>query len=84
MTRLKETYKKEIAPALVKEFGLTNPLAAPKLKKVVINVGIGGFRESREAVESFMEELGALAGQKPYVRKARLSEAGFKIRKGMW
>ena len=82
MNRMKQEYNEKIAPALVKELNLSNIMQVPKVKKVVINSGIGPFRDSREAVESFVEELSNIAGQKVYPREARLSESGFKIRKG--
>lgn len=82
MERLKEKYTKEVAPKLIKEFGLKNVMEAPKVLKVVINSGIGPFRENKEAVESFAEELSNIAGQKCSPRKAKKSEAGFKIKEG--
>lgn len=82
MNRLREKYEKEIAPKMQKDLKISNVMALPKILKISINSGIGPFRENREAVESFHEELSALSGQKAYPRKARKSEAGFKIRKG--
>ncbi len=82
MNRLKEIYQKEIAPKIKSEFKLGSNMEVPKLQKIVVNAGIGGFRDNREAVEVFLEEYSSLLGQKPYPRKARLSEAGFKVRKG--
>lgn len=82
MERLKEKYLKEIAPKLVKEFKLSNVMEAPKILKVSINSGIGPIRENKEAVESFAEELSNISGQKAFPRKARKSEAGFKIKQG--
>lgn len=78
--RLQEKYRKEVIPALQKELGLSNVMEVPKIKKVIINAGIGPFRESKEAVATFEQELAAIAGQKPNERRARKSEAGFKIR----
>lgn len=80
MNRLKEKYKKEIAPEILKEFKLGNVMEVSKIKKVSINSGIGPFRENREAVDSFANELSDIAGQRVFVRKARKSEAGFKIK----
>jgi len=57
-------------------------MRVPRIKKVVVNAGIGSFRTSRDAVDSFEKEFGDIVGQKPYPRKARLSEAGFKIKQG--
>lgn len=82
MDRLNKKYKEEIAPKLIKDLELKNIMQAPKLRKIVINAGIGEFRDNREAVESFVEDLSAISGQRPNPRKARLSESGFKIRKG--
>jgi large subunit ribosomal protein L5 len=82
MNRLREIYKNEIVVKLKKDLGLSNVMEAPKLNKIVVNAGIGEFRDSREAVESFVEELSLIVGQRPNPRKARLSEAGFKIKKG--
>ena len=67
---------------LKKELGLANVMQVPVVKKIVINAGIGSIKDSKEALEAFVGELGSLSGQKPSPRKARLSEAGFKIRKG--
>src|SRR4030042_5150323 len=82
MNRLKETYNNKIAPAIMKDFKLSNVMEVPRIQKVGVNAGIGSFRENREAVHTFVNELTALTGQKPYPRNARLSVAGFKIRKG--
>lgn len=82
MNRLYEEYKKKVVPALKKELGLKSVMEVPTVRKIVINSGIGGFKDNADAVTSFIEELTLLAGQRPSVRKARLSEAGFKIRKG--
>ena len=82
MNRLKERYLKEIVPKMREEFKLGSIMEVPRIEKIVVNTGIGSFRESRDAVEGFEYELAQLLGQKPYPRKARLSEAGFKIRKG--
>jgi large subunit ribosomal protein L5 len=82
MERLKEKYLKEIAPKLVKEFKLDNVMEAPKILKVSINSGIGPFRENKEAVEFFSDELSNISGQRVFARKAKKSEAGFKIKQG--
>ena len=82
MNRLQEKFTKEIAPKIKKEFGYKSIMMVPRIKKIVINAGIGGFRESREGVESFEKEFADIVGQKPCPRKARLSEAGFKIKQG--
>jgi len=80
MNRLKEKYKKEIEPEMLKEFKLGNVMEVPRILKVSINSGIGPFMENKEAVKSFADELSDIAGQRVYERKARKSEAGFKIK----
>ena len=82
MIRLKETYIKKIIPMLKKELELSNVNEVPRLRKIVVNSGIGPFRENKDAIESFIHDLSVITGQKPYPRKARLSEAGFKIKQG--
>ncbi len=82
MNRLREKYLKEIAPKLQKELGIASVMALPKIQKISINAGIGPFRENKEAVQNFADEMSALAGQSVFPRKARKSEAGFKIREG--
>ncbi len=81
MNRLKEKYTKEILPKLTKELGLANIMAVPRIEKISVNSGIGPFRENKEAVEVFSEEMSNITAQKVFARKARKSEAGFKIRK---
>ena len=66
----------------MKNLGISNIMRVPRLKKIVVNSGIGKFRDDKAAVDSFVQELAAITGQKPSVRKARLSEAGFKIKRG--
>jgi large subunit ribosomal protein L5 len=80
MNRLKTKYNEIITPKLLSEFKYANVMDVPRIQKVVVNAGIGPFRESREAVESFVADLTALVGQKPSPRSARLSIASFKIR----
>ncbi len=81
-SRLQERYKNEVVPELVKELGLNNPLEAPKILKVSVNSGIGEFRDSKEAVNSFVEEMTQLLGQVPNVRVSRKAISGFKLKKG--
>ena len=80
--RLYKKYKDEVARQLKTELKLSNIMEVPRIMKVSINTGIGAFRDNREALELFVQELTDIAGQKPFPRKARLSEAGFKVRKG--
>jgi large subunit ribosomal protein L5 len=80
MNRLKQKYIEKVRPALQEQFKYANVMQVPSIKKVVVNAGVGPFRESREAVESFVTDLTAITGQKPSPRTARLSVANFKIR----
>jgi large subunit ribosomal protein L5 len=83
VARLKEKYEKELIPKLKKEFGITNPMAVPRITKVVCNIGLGEASRTPKLLDSALEELTAIAGQKPVVRKARKSIAQFKLRAGM-
>lgn len=83
MARLKEKYKKEIAPALAKEFGIENPMAIPKIEKVVVNMGIGEAIANSKILDTAVEELKSVTGQRPVVTKAKKSIAAFKLRQGM-
>jgi large subunit ribosomal protein L5 len=80
--RLKERYQNEIMPSLMKEFGLDNPMQVPRLEKVIINVGVGEALENAKALESAVADVGAVAGQRPVITKARKSIANFKLREG--
>jgi len=81
--RLKEVYEKEIKPALMEEFGYSNPMQVPKLEKIVINMGVGDATEDRKRVEGAVNDLTRIAGQKPVTTRAKNSIAGFKLREGM-
>ncbi|MGH9343284.1 MAG: large ribosomal subunit protein uL5, partial [Terriglobia bacterium] len=81
--RLKERYKKEIVPSLVKEFSYKNVAAVPRLRKVVINMGLGEAIQNAKLLDSASRELGAITGQKPVITRARQSIANFKLRKNM-
>ena len=82
MSNLKETYKKDLVPALQEKLGIKNVMAVPKLTKVVINMGVGEAANDKKHLESAVQNLTAIAGQKPVVTKARKSVASFKIREG--
>lgn len=82
-TRLKEKYLAEAVPALQQKFGYKNPMQVPKLAKIVINMGLGDCKDNAKALESAVEELTQIAGQKPLVTKAKKSIANFKLRDGM-
>lgn len=83
MTRLREHYNKVVKPELIKEFSYKSPLEAPRLEKIVINMGIGEGTRDGKKVEAAASDLAIIAGQKPVIRKARKSIAGFKLRDGM-
>lgn len=80
--RLKTKYQKKVVPALQKEFGIKNPLAVPKVLKVVINVGIGEKGKDRQVLENAIETLKLVTGQKPLLTCAKKSIVEFKVRKG--
>ena len=81
--RLKEHYKKTVAPALMKEFGYTNQMAVPKLEKISVNIGLGEATQNPKLLDGAVNELGLITGQKPVITKARKSIAAFKLRAGM-
>jgi large subunit ribosomal protein L5 len=80
--RLRERYRREIAPALMKDLGVTNTLAAPRLEKIVLNMGLGEATQNPKLLDSAVEELTAISGQKPVVTKAKKAIANFKLREG--
>ena len=81
--RLKERYQKEVVPALVKEFSYTNANAVPRLRKIVVNMGLGEAIQNAKLLDSAANELGQITGQKPVITRARKSIANFKLRKNM-
>lgn len=83
MARLKETYAKEIAPALMKKFSYKSVMQIPKLDKVVINVGCGEARDNPKIMEAVLADLGKITGQKAVLCRAKKSVANFKLREGM-
>jgi large subunit ribosomal protein L5 len=83
MNRVKEKYQNEAIPALKKEFGYTNPMAVPKVEKVVVNMGLGEATANAKIVETGADELARVTGQKPVIRRAKKSIAAFKLRQGM-
>jgi large subunit ribosomal protein L5 len=82
MARLKERYQKDIAPAIAKEFGIENPMAVPRLAKIVVNMGMGEALANAKVLDTAVEELKAIVGQKPVITKAKKSIASFKLRQG--
>ena len=83
MARLKDFYVKEVAPALIKEFKYKNKMQAPKLVKIVLNMGIGDAIQNIKLLDNAAQELAAIVGQKAVITKARKSIATFKLRQGM-
>jgi large subunit ribosomal protein L5 len=81
--RLKETYRNQIVPALMKEFSYKNPMQVPKLDRIVLNVGMGEAIQNVKLLESASAELGLITGQKPIVTRAKKAIAGFKLRQGL-
>ena len=83
MARLKDQYNEQIRDALVKKFGYSTPMQAPKLQKVTLNMGVGEAKQDSKMLEAAQEQLATIAGQKPNIRRARKSVAAFKLREGM-
>ena len=83
MARLKETYKNEVAPALMKKFNYKSPMQIPRFDKIVINVGVGDAKENSKAIDNVIEEISMIAGQKAVPTYAKKSVANFKLREGM-
>ena len=83
MARLKDYYKSEVVPAMMKQFGYSNTMQVPRLEKIIVNMGLGEAIQNVKILESAAAEIGALTGQKPVITKARKSIATFKLRKGM-
>ena len=82
-SRLKETYKNDVFPALKEQFKYENVMEVPKLEKVTLNMGLGEAKENAKVLESAVEEISLITGQRPVVTKARKSIANFKVRAGM-
>jgi large subunit ribosomal protein L5 len=83
MTRLQERYLETLRPALMKEFNYKNPLEAPRLDKIVINMGVGEAVADGKKIQAAANELAAISGQKPVITKARKAIANFKLREGL-
>jgi len=82
MARLKELYKKEIAPALMKQFGYKSPMEVPRITKITLNMGVGEATGDKKILDNAVSDMQKVSGQKPVVTKARKAIAGFKIREG--
>ena len=81
--RLKAKYESEIRPALIEKFNYTSTMQAPKVDKIVLNMGVGDATTNSKNLDEAVEELGLIAGQKPLITKAKKSIAGFRLREGM-
>ena len=83
MSRLRDRYSKEVAPALAKEFGYKNVMAIPKIEKVVVNMGLGEATQNAKIVDTGADEVSRVTGQKAVITRSKKSIAQFKVRKGM-
>jgi large subunit ribosomal protein L5 len=83
MARLKDSYNEQIRAALVRKFGYSSPMQAPKLEKVTLNMGVGEAKQDSKMLEAAQEQLATIAGRRPNIRRARKSVAAFKLREGM-
>lgn len=83
MARLKDFYKNEIVPGMIKKFGYKNVMQVPKLDKIVVNMGVGEAKDNAKVLESAIKDLETITGQKAVITKAKKSIANFKIREGM-
>ena len=83
MARLKEKYNKEIAPQIAKDFDIKNPMAIPRIEKIIINMGMGEAISNSKILDIAVDELKVITGQKPVITKAKKSIASFKLRQGM-
>jgi large subunit ribosomal protein L5 len=83
MSRLKDRYAQDVVPALKKEFGYGNVMAIPRIEKVVVNMGLGEATQNAKIVDTGVDELARITGQKPVVTRAKKSIAQFKVRQGM-
>lgn len=83
MARLKDVYRSDVAPALKEKFEIQNPMRIPKVDKIVVNMGVGEAVVNSKAMDGAVADLTKITGQKPQIRRARKSIAGFKIREGM-
>ncbi|NLN47266.1 MAG: 50S ribosomal protein L5 [Clostridiaceae bacterium] len=83
MTRLKDRYKSEIVPALQEKFRYKSPMQVPQLEKIVLNMGLGDVKDVPKSLESAVNDMGVIAGQKAVITKAKKSVSAFKLREGM-
>ena len=83
IARLKTQYQDEIRPALIERFGYSTPMQAPRIEKIVLNMGVGDAKQDTKVLEAAGDQLAQITGQRPNVRRARKSIAAFKLREGM-
>ena len=83
VSRYHKLYNDVISPALMKDLGINNVMECPKLEKIIVNMGVGEATQNSKLIDAAMGDLTIITGQKPIVRKAKKSEAGFKLREGM-
>ena len=83
MARLKDFYKRDVAPALMNKFSYKSVMEIPKLDKIVVNVGAGEAKENSKVIDAILRDLGIITGQKPHICRAKKSVANFKLREGM-
>lgn len=83
MNQLKQKYQEEIVPSLVEKFNYSSVMEVPKIEKIVINMGVGDAVQNAKALDSAVEELSLISGQKPVITRAKKSIAGFRLREGM-
>ena len=83
MSRLRQRYESDVVPALKKEFGYSNVMAIPKIRKIVVNMGLGEATQNAKIIDTGVDEVARITGQKPVVTRAKKSIAQFKVRKGM-
>ena len=81
--RLKAKYENEVRPSLIEKFDYSSVMAAPKLEKIVLNMGVGDATQNSKNLDEAVEELGLISGQKPLITKAKKSIAGFRLREGV-
>jgi len=81
--RMKQLYRQDVVRQMMERFGYKNPMAVPRLHKIVINMGVGEANQNIKILDAALEQLGAISGQRPVMRRARKSIANFKIRQGM-
>ena len=83
MSRLKDKYTSEVAPALKEQFKYSSSMQIPKIEKIILNMGVGEVKDNPKALDNAMRDMGIIAGQKPVATVARKSVAAFKLREGM-